>query len=144
MPPLPKKEAERTRKADPKAGPARHLEQKPVKVPPPDKDWHKRAKELYRSLKTSGQADAYQDSDWAYARVLCDYLTQWYNRTSGGAMDAANITSMMQQLGMTEGARRSTLRIELNPPEEELPDAQLVAINGWKDQLLGPKKAANG
>lgn len=131
--PAPKRDAERTRRADPASGVARHGEMRPVKIPPVDQGWHKRAKELYKSLKTSGQADYFQDSDWAYARILCDYLTRWYEMPR--AMDGANIEQMMSKLGMTEGARRQTLRIELDLPEEEKPDAQLVAIAGYQDML---------
>ena len=132
--PAPKRDAERTRRGDPVSGVARHGEARPVKIPPVDGNWHKRAKELYRSLKTSGQSDYFQDSDWAYARILCDYLTRWYE--SPRAMDGANIEQMMSKLGMTEGARRQVLRVELDLPEEELPDAELVSIDGYKG-LLG-------
>lgn len=131
--PPPKKDSERTRRAEPASGAARHGELRPVKIPPVDRNWHKRAQELYKSLKTSGQADYYQDSDWAYARILCDYLTRWYER--GGAMDGANIETMMSKLGMTEGARRQTLRVELDLPEDERPDAELVAIGSYQNML---------
>jgi hypothetical protein len=132
--PAPKRDAERTRTPDPKSGVARHGELRPVKIPPVDQSWHKRAKELYKALKTSGQADYFQDSDWAYARILCDYLTRWYSG-KGGAMDGANIETMMSKLGMTEGARRQTLRIELDLPEDERPDAELLAISGYESML---------
>lgn len=131
--PAPKRDAERTRTPDPKSGVARHGELRAVKIPPVDQNWHKRAKELYKSLKTSGQADYYQDSDWAYARILCDYLTRWYDMPR--AMDGANIEQMMSKLGMTEGSRRQILRVELDLPEVEQPDAELVAIDGYKDML---------
>lgn len=133
MPVAPKRDAERTRRVEPKTGAARHGELRPVKIPPADKNWHKRAKELYRSLKTSGQADYFQDSDWAYARILCDYLTRWYEFPK--AMDGANLEAMMSKLGMTEGARRQILRVELDVPEEAKPDAELVAIDGYRDSL---------
>lgn len=135
--PPPKRDAERTRRVEPKSGVARHGELRPVKIPPVDQTWHKRAKELYKSLKTSGQADYFQDSDWAYARILCDYLTRWYQQPR--AMDGANIEQMMSKLGMTEGARRQTLRIELDLPEDEKPDAQVLAISGYQ-QMLGIAK----
>jgi hypothetical protein len=131
--PAPKRDAERTRRGDPKSGVARHGELRPVKIPPVDGSWHKRAKELYKSLKTSGQADYFQDSDWAYARILCDYLTRWYQQPR--AMDGANIEQMMSKLGMTEGARRQILRVELDLPEDERPDAELLAIGGYQDML---------
>lgn len=131
--PAPKRDAERTRTPDPKSGVARHGELRPVKIPPVDQQWHKRAKELYKSLKTSGQADYYQDSDWSYARILCDYLTRWYEMPR--AMDGANIEQMMSKLGMTEGSRRQILRVELDLPEDERPDAELVAIGGYETML---------
>lgn len=131
--PAPKREAERTRRGDPKSGVARHGELRPVKIPPVDQTWHKRAKELYKSLKTSGQADYFQDSDWAYARILCDYLTLWYSKPR--AMDGANIEQMMSKLGMTEGARRQILRVELDLPEDERPDAEVVAIDSYQAML---------
>jgi len=134
VPPPPKRDAERTRRVEPKTGAARHGELRPVRIPPIDKNWHPRAKELYKSLKTSGQADYYQDSDWSYARILCDYLTRWYQYPK--AMDGANLEQMMSKLGMTEGSRRQILRVELDKPEEEMPDAELVAIDGYKG-LLG-------
>ena len=51
------------------------------------------------------------------------------------AMDGANIEAMMSKLGMTEGARRQILRVELDLPEEEKPDAELVAISGYRNVL---------
>jgi hypothetical protein len=135
--PGPKRDAERTRTADPKSGVARHGELRAVKIPPADKDWHPRAKELYKSLKTSGQSDYYQDSDWSYARILCDYLTRWYQMPR--AMDGANIEQMMSKLGMTEGSRRQVLRVELDLPEDERPDAELVAIGNYQN-ILGIAK----
>ena len=46
-----------------------------VTVPHADPDWHPIAARLYEALKTSGQADFYQDSDWAFAYSLCDDLS---------------------------------------------------------------------
>lgn len=131
--PAPKRAAERTRTAPPKSGVARHGELLAVKVPPVDARWHPRAKEFYKSLKTSGQADFYQNSDWAYARIVCDYLTRWY--TTPKAMDMVNIEAMMSKLGASEGARRAVLRVELGLPEEDAPDAQLYALNAYQTML---------
>ena len=137
--PAPKRAAERTRTAPPKTGIARQGELRAVSVPHMDDNWHPRAKQLYKSLKTSGQADYFQNSDWAYALILCDYLTRWYEKPR--AMDAVNIETMLSKLGTTEGARRQILRVELDMPEEETPDAQLFAINSYQD-MLGVKRDA--
>lgn len=137
--PAPKRSAERSRTKEPKSGEARQGELRGVKIPPADKDWHRRAKELYNSLRTSGQADFFQNSDWAYARILCDYLTRWY--ANPRAMDMQNIETMLSKLGTSEGARRQILRVELELPEEETPDAQLYAINSY-ESLLGIRRDA--
>ena len=138
--PPPKRSEERTRRGEPASGPARHGELRPVKIPNADPKWHKRAKAWYASLKTSGMADFYQDSDWTTAQIIADYITLWYERPR--AMDMANITGMMGKLGSTEGDRRATLRIELSEPAVEEQDAQVVAIAAYKDMLAERRKAS--
>lgn len=132
--PAPKRDAERARSNEPASGAARHGELRPVNIPNADrKNWHKRAIEWYDSLKNSGQADYFQESDWAQAKIVCDYLTQWYDRPR--AMDMANIMAMMGRLGTSEGDRRQILRIELEQPVVEEKSAQLVAIDSYRDVL---------
>lgn len=132
--PAPKRDAERVRSNEPASGAARHGGLRPVNIPNADrKNWHPRALAWYESLKTSGQQDFFQDSDWAAAKILCDYLTLWYERPR--AMDMANITTMMGRLGTTEGDRRQILRVELDAPVEEDKSASLVAIEGYRDLL---------
>lgn len=132
--PPPKRDAERARTNEPASGAARHGELRPVNIPNADrKNWHPRAISWYESLKTSGQSDYFQDSDWATAKIVCDYLTQWYERPR--AMDMANIMGLMAQLGTTEGSRRQILRVELDQPVVEEKSAQLVAIESYRDVL---------
>lgn len=132
--PPPKRDAERARHNEPASGAARHGELRPVIIPNADrKTWHKRATAWYESLKNSGQSDYFQESDWATAKIVCDYLTQWYERPR--AMDMANIMGLMAQLGTTEGSRRQILRVELDQPAVEEKSAQLVAIESYRDVL---------
>jgi len=133
--PPPKRDAERTRNNTPESGAARHGQLRPVTIPNADrKNWHPRALSWYEALKDSGQADYYQASDWAMAKVIADYLTLWYERPR--AMDMANIFSMMGRLGTTEGDRRQVLRVELEPVVEEDKSATLIAIDGYKEALM--------
>lgn len=133
--PPPKRDAERTRRNVPESGAARHGSLRPVSVPNADrKNWHPRAIAWFDALKTSGTADYYQDSDWAMAKIIADYLTLWYQRPR--AMDMANIEAMMSKLGTTEGARRQILRLELEPIVEEDKSATLIAIDGYREALL--------
>ena len=133
--PPPKRDAERTRTATPLSGAARHGQLRPVSIPNADrKNWHPRALSWYESLKSSGQQDYYQDSDWQMAKIIADYLTLWYSKPR--AMDMANIETMMSKLGTTEGARRQILRVELDEIVEEDRSATLIAIDGYKEALM--------
>lgn len=136
--PAPKRDAERTRRNVPESGAARHGQLRPTSIPNADrKNWHPRAISWFDSLKTSGQSDFYQDSDWATAKIIADYLTRWYQNPK--AMDMANIEAMMAKLGTTEGSRRQVLRVELEPAVEEDKSATLIAIDGYKDALLAKR-----
>lgn len=123
----------------------------------PNLDWHPIALNAWRSLETSGMADFYQDSDWAYAYFVLDelssYLTPGIDRAATekatkeagepvtiryperklSGMSFTAIISAMTSLGMTEGDRRR-MRVELEAPREEH-DAQLIAIDGYKSAL---------
>ena len=133
--PAPKRDAERTRSNTPESGAARHGQLRPVSIPNADrKNWHPRAISWFDSLKSSGTADFYQDSDWAMAKIIADYLTRWYQNPK--AMDMQNILTMMGRLGTTEGDRRQILRVELEPVVEEDKSATLIAIDGYKDALI--------
>lgn len=133
--PAPKKDSERTRRNTPESGQARHGEFRPVTIPNADvKNWHARATALFNALKTSGQADFYQDSDWAYAKFVCDYMTKCYD-TGMKAMDMANLATMLGRLGATEIDRRKDGRIELEKPEVETTSASVTAIADYRQRL---------
>jgi hypothetical protein len=101
-----------------------------VKIPAGNKDWHPRAKALYASLKTSGQSDYYQNSDWQIALIACDLLSYCYGvNFYKCTMLLAEINTMLTQLGVTEGARRQTMRVELEFPVEEEQSAEENAID---------------
>lgn len=80
MPTIPRRESElqrpRSRKSK-DALPVTHGVMRPVKIPAASRKWHKIARDLYNSLKTSGQSDYYQNSDWAMAWSLCDDLSRY-------------------------------------------------------------------
>lgn len=133
--PPPKKDSERTRRNTPESGAARHDLFLPVTIPNADvKNWHPRATALFNSLKTSGQASSYQDSDWAVAKILCDYLTKCYE-SGFKAMDMTNITAMLGRLGCTEGDRRQILRLELEHEQEKPTSAGDAAVIDIKTRL---------
>ena len=66
---------------------------RPVRVPRADPDWHLIAKQLYDSLKKSGQADFYQQSDWVLAFALCDDLSRYKKSGKRSAQMAQTLYS---------------------------------------------------
>jgi hypothetical protein len=136
--PIPKREAERTRRNKEPEGSVSLAKGNayPVTIPPADETWAPRAKSWYESLATSGMKEFMQNSDYEYARILCDALTDYYKRPS--AMMLASILSGMTSLGTTEGDRRR-MRIELEKPKPVLESASITAIGDYKSKLAGKK-----
>jgi len=109
-------------------------ELRPVTIPHADKDWHPIARRLYDSLKTSGQADFFQNSDWAFAYTLCDDLSYYKNSGKRSGQMLQSIYSAMERLLVTEGDRRR-VRVELHEPPDEGSSAELVAIADYRREL---------
>lgn len=82
------------------------------------------ARRWYRSLRTSGQAEFYTDSDWQTAIVAAETLDMFL--ATGRATLLAEFNRMCAALLVTEGDRRRA-RLELERAsarsEEEAPDA---------------------
>ncbi|GGK13145.1 hypothetical protein GCM10010124_02120 [Pilimelia terevasa] len=114
--------------------PATRGELRPVTVPDPDPDWHPIACRLYEALRTSGQADFYQDSDWAFAFSVCDDLSHYKRATKRSGQMLQSIYSAMERLLVTEGDRRR-VRIELHAPESDEKPASVLAIADYRRDL---------
>ena len=100
------------------------------KLPASDK-WGEFALHLYDSLSTSGQADFYQDSDWAMAWFACDEIDD-YLSGQRGAMKLSAILGLTNTLLFTEGDRRR-VRMELAPELEEKTSLTVVGMDAYKD-----------
>lgn len=126
---------------------------RPVTVPPPDPEWGHAALMLYSSLLSSGMADFYQDSDWAYAWVVISELdayrkpapmrekgsdgkyrdvvidgeVQYYPTHKISGQMFQSLMSAMGVLGLTEGDRRR-MRIELSEPDEGNEEAKILSL----------------
>ncbi|WNV90299.1 hypothetical protein [Umezawaea sp. Da 62-37] len=137
--PVPDREDNLARPRERKGGDATPVTRgtlRPVTVPHPDKEWHPIALRLYRALRSSGQADFYQDSDWAFAYSLCEDLSYYKQAPSGkrsGQM-LQTIYSTFERLLVTEGDRRR-VRIELHEQEEESTPASVTAIASYRKDL---------
>jgi hypothetical protein len=107
---------------------------RPTRVPQADSEWHPIARMLWDALKKSGQADFYEQSDWAYAYSLCDDLSMYKKSGRRSSQMAQVIYSAMTNLLVTEADRRR-VRIELHEPEPEEDSASVTAINDARARL---------
>lgn len=135
--PVPNREEDLARPRERKGGDVQsvtHGVLRDVRIPHADKDWHPLAKRLWDGMKTSGQADFMQNSDWAFAYSLMDDLTYYKNSGKRSSQMLQTIYAAMTSLMITEGDRRR-VRLELQAPADETQDAELFAIEGYKDAL---------
>jgi len=107
--PVPKRYDQRRNRNTPKAD---VLPADSVTIPATPRDWHPLAKEMFNSLKVSGQRALYAQSDWAFAKVTCARMSQllFEKSTSGSAW--APVDAGLARLLATEGDRRR-VRLEL-------------------------------
>jgi hypothetical protein len=111
--------------------------QQVVKPPTEDRAWHPYAKDWFRALKRSGQAQFYQESDWREAKLVAWLITQELSSPTGaraGMMDV--IFSRADALMTTEGARRR-LRVELTTPKivDEAKEATVSIMEQYRADL---------
>ncbi|WP_406192387.1 hypothetical protein OH733_05380 [Streptomyces griseus] len=85
-------------------------------------------------MKTSGQADFYQNSDWAFAYSLCEDLSHYKSSGKRSGQMLQTIYSSFERLLVAEGDRRR-VRIELTEPAPEQDSAAVVAIADYKKEL---------
>ena len=109
-------------------------ELRPATVPDPDPGWHPIATRLFESLRSSGQADFYQDSDWAFAWSVCEDLSVYKRSMKRSGQMLQTIYSALERLLVTEGDRRR-VRIELTEPEDTTTPAGVTAIADYKKAL---------
>jgi hypothetical protein len=108
---------------------------RPSTIPDSDPDWHPIAQQLWTALAASGQADFYQQSDWALAFSICEDLSHFKNSTKRSGQMLQTIYSAMERLLVAEGDRRR-VRIELHEPEDEdATPAAVVAIESYRREL---------
>jgi len=105
-----------------------------VKIPHADSEWHPIARKLWDGMKSSGQADFFQNSDWAYAYSLMDDLSEYKKSGRRSSQMAQVIYTALGNLLVTEADRRR-IRIELHEPDTGDDIASVTAINGAKKAL---------
>lgn len=118
--------------------PLKKGEMRKVNIPNAPRDWHPTSRRLWESLKTSGQSDFFQNSDWAFAySVLEDFSYQKKAQSDGKRMSAETVKTLygaLDKLLMTEAERRRA-RIELEEPDSGGDSAGAVAVKNYKAGL---------
>lgn len=110
----------------------------PVDAPAEKRTWHPVAKEWYRSLKESGQAQFYEPSDWQAARLVAEELSQYLRSKKRSAMMFAQLWSAMTDLLTTEGARRRVkIEVERGAPEDNGEDAEIASLDEYRRRVAG-------
>lgn len=105
-----------------------------VTIPHKAQDWHPIAVKMWEGLKTSGQADFFQNSDWAFAYSLMDDLSYYKKSGKRSGQMLQSIYSALERLLVTEADRRR-VRIELSAPEEDEASAAVLAIAEYRADL---------
>ncbi len=129
--PVPKRSDQRRRRNKTTSDTDKAAGAKTVKVPAADRSWHPIAKSLWASLATSGQAEFYEPSDWAFAFSLMDdlsYIKKAQERDERRpAQMLQTVYTAFERLLVTEGDRRR-VRLELERGGEPDVDPAKVAI----------------
>lgn len=128
--PPPKRSSQRRRR---NATPGAETAAQDVLVEQPDcpAEVGERAREWYRSLARSGQAQFYTASDWQVA-LICAHAIDLFMDT-GRATLLAEIRALQSQLLATEGERRrARLELERDSSEEV---ADVVDADVWRRRL---------
>lgn len=107
-----------------------------VKAPPAARWWAPRVRAWYRALVDSGQSRYFEPSDWEYARILADLLTNELRELPRATMVNA-VLAGMDKLGTTEAARRR-MRIEVERSDgEDGESADITPIDRYRARAGG-------
>ncbi|MEU5403725.1 hypothetical protein ABZ348_31040 [Streptomyces sp. NPDC005963] len=135
--PVPNREADLARPRERKGSDVQPVTKglaRETKIPNADRSWHPIAQRLWDGMKSSGQADFYQNSDWALAYSLCEDLSHYKKSGKRSGQMLQTIYSAFERLLVAEGDRRR-VRIELTEPAPENDSASVVAIADYKREL---------
>lgn len=106
-----------------------------VVVPKPNRLWHPIARDWFKSLSESGQAQYFEPSDWQAARYVAEVMSKNLKQPKFSSMLFQSIWTAMQDLLTTEAARRRVrMEIERKPAGDE-PAPGVIAIADYRKRL---------
>ena len=106
----------------------------PVEIPETPEHWHEIAKMVFNSIKSSGQREFFQQTDWAIAYMTCDEIHRYRQSDSPKAFHLQQIYAALGSLLMTEADRRK-VRIELQKPEVPTEPVHISVVRSAKEAL---------
>lgn len=134
--PVPKRQSQRRRQNKPEKTDQVKAHGK-VAVPEVSETWHPVAKDWFKSLAESGQAQFFEPSDWQGARFVAEAMTENLNAGRFSAQLFASVWTAMGELLTTEGSRRRVrleIERETGDPDEE---AAVAAIDDYRRRRSG-------
>jgi hypothetical protein len=129
--PVPKRSSARAGHRTKAEQPDKAVRRGPVNIPPVSADWHPRAQSWYRSLAESGQSDFYESSDWELAGFVAQLMTEVLEAAKPSSELVKAILSAMNDLGVTEGARRR-MRIEVERMSDDREESGVAAFDEYR------------
>ena len=139
--PVPFRSEELSRERDANRGDRPELKKgtlRPVQIPKPDETWHTTAKRLYIALSESGQADFFQNSDWAFAWSLCEDISVMKRlQMQTGKPHAEALKALYGAMGnlMFTEADRRRLRIELMDEADDTKNPSVTQMEQYRKGL---------
>lgn len=130
--PIPKRSSQRRRQNKVHTDRVEVAEQ--VVVPDLDvDDPHPIARDLYESLRLSGQAQWYEPSDWQRARVFIHLLSNQLKAGKPSSMMYTALQRDMDALLISEGERRRVrMEIERSPVDTSVEDAKVAQMARYR------------
>ena len=105
-----------------------------VKPPSASKHWHRLAREWFRSLQESGQAQFYEASDWAQAKVVAELMSRELEKDRPSAQMVQTLLGQATELLTTEGSRRR-VRLELERGEAPVEDEAVAILDDYRQSV---------
>lgn len=133
MPPIPKRSDQRRRRNLASAVDTVTMSE-PVVVPELAlTDVHPLAADMYESLKSSGQSQYFEPSDWQRARLMCEMLSRLLYAGKLSSMLYTAIQQDMAALLMTEADRRKLrLEIDRGAADTSAEDAKVSQMDSYR------------
>lgn len=106
----------------------------PAIQPKESPHWCEAAKRIWQAMGNSAQVIFFEATDWAYAQLMCDLITDYMHARRSNSQMVASILSGLTSLMLTEGDRRRA-GIELKRVTSTQHDSTIEDMTTWATKL---------